>query len=141
MKQRLVLAWPLAALIFLAMDAVWLTLMAPRLYRPEIGMLLRSSFDVLPALLFYVLYVSGMVVFAVGPALAAGRPLAAGWRGAMLGLVSYGAYDLTNQATLQGWSWRVTLADLAWGSLATGAAAVLASQATLAVARMLARRR
>ena len=59
----------------------------------------------------------------------------------MLGLVSYGAYDLTNQATLLGWSWRVTLADLAWGSLATAAAALLASLATLAISRKSAGRR
>ena len=141
MKHRLLIAWLLAALIFLAMDAVWLGLMATRLYRPEIGTLLRSSFDLLPALLFYLLYVSGIVVLAVQPALDAGRPQMAGWRGALLGLVSYGAYDLTNQATLKGWSWRVTLADLAWGSLATGTAAVLATLATLAIMRMLARRR
>jgi len=141
MKHRLLIAWALTALLFLAMDAVWLTLMAPRLYRPEIGTLLRSSFDLLPALLFYLLYVSGIVVLAVQPALEAARPLAAGWRGTLLGLVSYGAYDLTNQATLKGWSWRVTLADLAWGSIATGVAAALASLATLAVVRMLSRRR
>ena len=141
MKHRLLIAWALTALLFLAMDAVWLTLMAPRLYRPEIGTLLRSSFDLLPALLFYLLYVSGIVVLAVQPALEAARPPAAGWRGTLLGLVSYGAYDLTNQATLKGWSWRVTLADLAWGSIATGVAAALASLATLAVVRMLSRRR
>ena len=140
MKHRLLIAWALTALLFLAMDAVWLTLMAPRLYRPEIGTLLRSSFDLLPALLFYLLYVSGIVVLAVQPALEAARPLLAGRRGALLGLVSYGAYDLTNQATLQGWSWRVTLADLAWGSIATGVAAAVASLATLALVRRLARR-
>ncbi len=141
MKLPLATAWALSALIFLGMDAVWLTLMAPRLYRPEIGTLLRSSFDLVPALLFYALYVSGMVVFAVRPALDAGRPLVAGRLGALLGLLCYGTYDLTNQATLVGWTWRVTLADLAWGSFATGTAAALASMATLAIVRRRARRR
>ncbi|MBS0342872.1 MAG: DUF2177 family protein [Proteobacteria bacterium] len=141
MKHPLAMAWTFSALIFLGMDALWLSLMAPRLYRPEIGTLLRGSFDLVPALLFYALYVSGMAAFAVRPALVAGRPLVAGRLGALLGLVSYGTYDLTNQATLVGWTWRVTLADLAWGSLATGAAAALSSMATLAIVHMRLQRR
>ncbi|HYP72077.1 MAG TPA: DUF2177 family protein, partial [Variovorax sp.] len=113
--KPLVLAWLLAALIFLSMDAAWLGVMGPRLYRPELGSLLRESFDVVPALMFYPLYVSGMLCLAIAPALKERSALAAGVRGALLGLVAYGAYDLTNQATLRDWSWRVTLADLAWG--------------------------
>jgi len=140
MTRQLALAWLLAALVFLAMDAVWLTLMTPWLYRAEIGALLRERFDLWPALLFYLLYVSGIVAFAIAPALRLGRARAAGWRGALLGLVAYGAYDLTNQATLRGWSWRVTLADLAWGTVATGLAALAASAACIAWRRAAARR-
>ena len=135
--KPLVLAWLLAALIFLSMDAAWLGVMGPRLYRPELGSLLRESFDVVPALMFYPLYVSGMLCLAIAPALKERSALAAGVRGALLGLVAYGAYDLTNQATLRDWSWRVTLADLAWGCVATAAASSLACGTTLAVLRRL----
>ncbi|SFN41648.1 DUF2177 family protein [Variovorax sp. OV329] len=139
--RSLAIAWLLAAALFLAMDAVWLSLMTPRLYRPEIGGLMRESVDLLAALLFYLLYISGMVMLAIAPALAQARPGGAAWRGALLGLVAYGAYDLTNQATLTGWPWRVTLADLAWGCGATAVAAGLACKATLAIGRRHAARR
>lgn len=141
MKRELALAWPLAALIFLALDAAWLSLMTPLLYRAQIGHLLSDSFDLLAAMLFYVLYLSGMVAFAIAPAIVKRRPLSSGWRGGLLGLVSYGTYDLTNQATLRGWSWLVTLADLAWGTLATAITSILASAGTLAILRLAARRR
>jgi uncharacterized membrane protein len=133
MIRQLAVAWPLAALVFLAMDAVWLSLMAPLLYRPEIGHLLREGFDLSAALLFYLLYVSGMVAFAIAPAISGRQPLHAGWRGALLGAVAYGTYDLTNQATLRDWSWLVTLADLGWGMSATAIASVVASAATSAI--------
>jgi len=119
------LAWILAAFFFLALDAVWLTLMTPRLYQPLIGALLRQPFDMVAAAVFYVVYVSGMVGLAIAPALAARSVRLAAARGAMLGFVAYATYDLTNQATLQGWSWTVTLADLAWGACATAAASAL----------------
>ena len=139
--HRLFLAWLLAATIFLAMDAVWLSVMTPLLYRPEIGGLMRESFDIVAALLFYLLYTVGMSMLAIAPGLSAARASAAAWRGALLGLVAYGAYDLTSQATLHGWPWIVTLADLAWGCVATSAASALSCAATLAIGRRLAARR
>ncbi|MDM0044501.1 DUF2177 family protein [Variovorax dokdonensis] len=119
------LAWILAAVIFLALDAVWLSLMTPRLYQPIIGPLLRQPFDMWAAGFFYVVYISGMVALAISPAFDLKSVGAGAARGAMLGFVAYATYDLTNQATLQGWSWKITLADLAWGTSATGAASAL----------------
>jgi len=112
----------LAAL--LGLDAVWLSTMAERFYRPMLGDLLARDFEVLPALLFYALYVFGVVFLAVVPALRLG-----GWRtalinGAVLGLVAYGTYDFTNQATLRHWPAIVTGLDLAWGTFLTSASAV-----------------
>jgi uncharacterized membrane protein len=123
------IAYPVTAAIFLALDFCWLSLMADRLYRPAIGTLMLERFAPGPAAAFYAIYMVGVVVFAVLPALA-GR----GWpgalaSGALLGLVAYATYDLTNQATLRDWSWQVTLADLAWGSFATALAAAVACQA------------
>lgn len=107
--------WIITALAMLPLDAVWLTLMADPLYRARLGGLLLPAFAPLPAVLFYLLYVTGIVLLV---------PRAgAAWRGGLLGLVAYGTYDLTNQATLAGWSWAVTGADLVWGTLLTGTAA------------------
>ena len=113
------------AIGFLALDSIWLSFAASRLYRPRLGSLLLEQFKVAPAAAFYLIYLAGILVFAVAPALAAGRWTAALWRGAVLGLVAYSTYDLTNQATLRGWSTTVTIADLCWGSFVTATAATI----------------
>ena len=128
------IAYAVTACVFLALDTVWLTLMAERLYRPAIGHLMAERFALAPALLFYVLYVAGIVLFAVAPALQARRGVRhALMLGALLGLLAYATYDLTNQATLQRWPWRVTLLDLAWGTSVTALAAAAAAWATPAL--------
>lgn len=123
------LAWiggyVVTALTFLGLDAVWLSLSASRLYRPKLGNLVREDFSLAPAIAFYLLYVLGILIFAVAPALGTGRWTGALSRGAMLGLVAYATYDLTNQATLRGWSITVTIADLCWGVFVTGTAATV----------------
>jgi len=113
------------AISFLALDSIWLSLAASRLYRPKLGPLLLDQFNLLPAAAFYLIYLAGILVFAVAPALASGRWTTALARGAMLGLVAYSTYDLTNQTTLRGWSPTVTLADLCWGTLVTATAATI----------------
>ncbi|WP_297443643.1 DUF2177 family protein [Acidocella sp.] len=122
MKQLAAL-YVATAMVFLGLDAVWLSTMANRLYKPALQGVLAANFRPVPALLFYMLYIGGIVGFAVLPA---EKPLGALLRGAAFGLVAYATYDLTNQATLARWSTRVTLADLAWGALATAVAAAVA---------------
>lgn len=129
------IAYLAAAAVFLVLDAVWLGAMADRLYRPAIGHLLRERFAPGPAAVFYLLYLTGVVVFAVAPALRSLRWRTAFGHGALFGLVAYATYDLTNQATLEGWSWRVTLADLCWGSWVTAVAAAVGAKAALAFGR------
>lgn len=124
------IAYVATAVVFLALDAVWLTTMADRLYRPELGRLMLERPDIAPAAAFYGIYVVGVLVFAVLPGLESGRWTTALGLGALLGLVAYGAYDLTNQATLRGWSWRVTLADLCWGTFVTAVAAAAGCRVT-----------
>jgi uncharacterized membrane protein len=124
-------AYALTALAFLGLDAAWLTTMADRLYRPALGNLMLEKFALGPAAAFYFLYVAGIVGFAVAPAVAAGSASGALLRGAALGLLAYATYDLTNQATLRGWPWSVTLADMAWGTVATGVAAWIAAAVML----------
>ena len=122
MKTALI-AYGASALAMLALDSVWLTLTSQRLYRAQLGELMRPGFDLPPAALFYLLYVLGIVVFAVQPALAQHSWSAALRLGALLGLVAYATYDLTNQATLRDWPTAITIADLCWGTFLTATAA------------------
>jgi uncharacterized membrane protein len=112
-------------LVFLAVDAVWLTFAAQRLYRPLMGDMLVENFRLVPAVLFYLIYIAGIVVFAISPALATERWTTATGYGALLGLFAYATYDLTNQATLRNWPVPVTIADLCWGTLLTAFAATM----------------
>ena len=126
-------AYGSAALVFLALDAVWLSTMAERLYRPAIGHLMMDKPAFGPAIVFYLLYLVGVVVFAVAPAVASQRWQTALGLGALLGLICYATYDLTNQATLRDWPLRVTLVDLVWGTFVTAVAALAAWRVTLAL--------
>lgn len=122
-------AYAVTALVMLVLDSAWLSLVGPWLYRPLLAPLLRQGFALGPALAFYALYVVGILGLAVAPAQprragqAAGGGSATAARGALLGLVAYATYDLTNQATLRGWPLAITLADLAWGTLLTAISA------------------
>ena len=123
-RQSLI-AYVAALAAFLALDAVWLSVLGPRLYRPALGASMREQPDLLAAALFYLVYLAGVIGFAVRPALGplGGGGATAATRGAAFGLVAYATYDLTNQATLAGWPWHVTLVDLAWGAAVTAAGA------------------
>lgn len=112
-----------SALAMLVLDGLWLTFAANKIYRPHLGDMLADGFRLGPAALFYFLYVAGIVVLAVAPGLKDGWQVAL-WRGLALGLIAYGTYDLTNQATLRHWSTTVTIVDMIWGTLLTGVSAV-----------------
>lgn len=119
------IAYIATGLVFLAVDAVWLTFAAQRLYRPLMGDMLVENFRLVPAVLFYLIYIAGIVVFAISPALATERWTTATGYGALLGFFAYATYDLTNQATLRNWPVPVTIADLCWGTLLTAFAATM----------------
>lgn len=119
------IAYVATGVVFLAIDAVWLTLAAQRLYRPLMGDMLLEGFRLVPAMLFYLIYIAGIVVFAIAPALASERWTTAALHGAFLGLFAYATYDLTNQATLRNWPLAVTVADLCWGTFLTASAATI----------------
>lgn len=122
--MRYLLAYLGSGLVMAVLDAVWLTTVGPRLYRPAIGELLAPEPNLRIAVVFYLLYVAGIVFLAVTPALRDGSAVRALVSGAVLGLVAYATYDLTNQATLRVWPTHVTLIDLAWGTVVTAASAV-----------------
>ncbi len=123
--MKYLIAYLAAGLYMAVVDSVWLTSMI-NVYRQNIGeLLLPDGIRVAPAIAFYLLYIFGIVWFAVSPAIANGGSLqTALLNGALLGLVCYGTYDLTNQATLKVWPTFITLMDLAWGVFLTSTAAV-----------------
>lgn len=129
-----VVAYIASAAVFLGLDAAWLSLAGQRLYRPLLGGMLLPRFSAPPAILFYLIYVAGIVVLAISPALAAGRWRTASLHGALLGLVAYATYDLTNQATLRHWPVLLTWVDLLWGTTLTTVAATLGYCAARALA-------
>lgn len=115
----------LAALV--AVDSVWLKLAYRALYQPRLGHLFAAAPSWVPIVVFYLLYAAGVTLFAALPALRENAPLQRAFLlGAALGLVAYGTYDLTNQATMKAWPAIVTAIDLAWGALLTGLAATAA---------------
>lgn len=123
-----------AALLALALlDSLWLGLIARDFYKARVGQLLleRPLWSV--AILFYLVHAAGIVVFPVSMAASAGSWSVALLWGALFGFFAYAVYDLTNLATLRGWSMAVSLVDLAWGAAATAVAAVAAFLAMRAV--------
>lgn len=110
-------------LAFLVLDAVWLGFAVKRFYKAKLGTLLSPRPNFLVAAAFYMIYAAGIVHFVVMPA-EAGDWTAAAINGAFLGLIAYGTYDMTNQATVEGWPWSVTVVDTAWGAILTGATAM-----------------
>lgn len=121
----------LALFVFLALDSLWLGLVAPRFYEAQIGHLMAASPNFWAAAAFYLIFIFGLVYFVVEPAMKGGE--SAFRRGAFFGLVAYATYDLTNQATLQGWPVLVTAVDIVWGVLICA----LAAQITVWLAKKL----
>ena len=121
--NRLLVAYATTLVVFLGLDFVWLTVMTPRLYQPDLGPLMAAQPNMAAAIVFYGLFIVGLVVFAIVPALERG-----GWRraaslAALFGLLAYATYDLTNLATLRGFTVRLTVADMIWGALVSAVAA------------------
>ncbi|WP_252181393.1 DUF2177 family protein [Azospirillum sp. B4] len=120
---RLMAVYGATLVVFLALDAIWLTRMVG-FYRQVMGDMMAEQPRLAPAAVFYLLMVAGIVFFAVEPALRSDAPLTnALVRGALFGLVSYATYDLTNHATLRLWSARLSAVDMAWGAVLTSLAA------------------
>jgi uncharacterized membrane protein len=108
----------LATLVaFVAIDLVWLGLVARTFYRKYLGFLMAPQVNWTAALIFYLLFVAGLLVFAVVPGLEAGSPKTMLGRAALFGLIAYATYDLTNLATLRDWPVLVTIVDLVWGTV------------------------
>lgn len=110
----------IAALVFSAMDALWLGLVATKFYKSHIGFIMADKPNWIAAVLFYIIFLIGLVVFVINPAESANKALALG---ALFGIVTYATYDLTNQATLAKWPVIVTVVDMIWGAVIAGTTA------------------
>lgn len=120
-----VVAYIATAVVFLGLDALWLSKVALGMYRQELGSLLLDKPNLPIAGAFYLLYVVGIVVLAIVPALESGGWVKALLFGAVLGLVAYGTYDITNLSTLKGWSTKLAIIDIAWGTALTAVSATI----------------
>jgi Predicted membrane protein len=112
------------AIVFFGLDLLWLTVLGIGFYRAEIGHLLLDSPNLVPAGVFYLFYIAGLVGFAVLPAANAQSWVWALVAGVALGLLAYGTYDMTNLSTLKGWSLKISIIDLVWGGFLSGTAAL-----------------
>ena len=121
---RLAALWAICTIVFFALDFAWIATATSRLYRPFLGTLLSEKPTLAVAGVFYLVYVVGIVALAVVPSLQDGNVLGALWRGALLGLLAYATYDLTNLSTIQGWPWQVSAIDLVWGTTLNSVVAV-----------------
>ncbi len=103
--------------IFLLIDLIWLGLVARGFYQRHLGYLFRPQVNWTAAIIFYLLFIVGIIMFAVKPALDAHSPMRALVYGAAFGFFTYATYDLTNLATVKDWPLIVTVVDLIWGTV------------------------
>lgn len=108
--------YAIALPIFFAIDMVWLVVIAQKFYASQIGFIMKTTPNWAAALIFYLLFIAGLVFFVVSPNLAQSSLHRVALVGAFFGLITYATYDLTNLATLKNWPILVTLVDLLWGS-------------------------
>lgn len=125
------IAYAIAAIVFGAMDAVWLSWAGPNLYEPTIGAIMADDFNLGAAAAFYFIYLFGMVYFGIRPGLQSGRASVALTNGALLGGLCYATFDLTSQAVFKVWATHISVMDIAWGAFATGTTCAIATAATL----------
>jgi uncharacterized membrane protein len=121
--MKLVYIYLLTVPIFLGIDMLWLGLVAKDFYRSNLGHLLRSDVNWSAALVFYLLYIAGILIFATLPALERQSLRQAVMLGALFGFFAYATYDLTNLATLKDWPVNVVLVDILWGVVLTASVA------------------
>ena len=134
-KMAFLIAYGVCVLVMGVLDFFWLTTASNGLYQKDLGPLLAENPNMVVAVIFYLTYIVGIQVFAIRPALASGDWKSAALFGALFGFFTYATYDLTNMATMKVWTLRVTLLDIAWGTVLTGITASAGALAALRFAR------
>ena len=120
-----IIAYVSTGIIFLAIDFIWLGVMTPRLYKPQLAAYMTDKFNLLPAILFYVLFTVGLMVLVVFPAVERGSIMRATLMGGLLGLVAYATYDLTNLSSIKNWPLVISVIDITWGTILSAITATL----------------
>ncbi len=123
--KQMVSVYFIALAVFLLADVVWISLIARDFYRKHLGSIISPKVRWAAAVMFYLIYIVGLLVFVIRPAIIGGAPLDALFYGALFGLISYATYDLSNLATIKEWPLVVTAVDLAWGALLGGTVSFL----------------
>jgi uncharacterized membrane protein len=118
--KHMLLLYLITLAVFFLIDMVWLGVVSRGFYRRHLGPFMGPKVVWPAAVLFYLLFIAGLLVFVVRPALVRGEPLQALLLGGLFGLISYATYDLTNLATIKDWPLAVTVVDLAWGTVLGG---------------------
>lgn len=115
-----------AAVLFSLIDFIWLGLVAKKFYTKAIGKLLLNKPNLPAAVIFYLLFIVGLVVFAIVPASQESDPVLNAFRlGALFGFFTYLTYDFTNLATLKGWPVKIVAVDVIWGTVLSSVVAGL----------------
>ena len=117
--------YSIAIVVFFAIDMVWLGLVAKNFYSQQIGFIMKSNVNWAAAIIFYLLFVVGLVLFVISPAVQKQSWVYALTFGALFGLITYATYDLTNLATLKDWPLLVTVVDLIWGTVLAASVSVI----------------
>jgi len=125
--MQLIAAYVTTLIVFGLIDAAWLGTMGNVLYRPTLGDILLTNLRIGPAIVFYLLFPIGIVVFAVMPAIKSGALSAAIAYGLLFGAIAYATYDLTNYATLRNWNLQLTVVDIVYGAVTTAVAGTCAA--------------
>ena len=120
MTKSLIISFIFVSTIFLIIDVLWLSITVKSLYRPALGDLLKDKPVMWAAVLFYIIYMIGLALIILKPALANDSILQALWTGVVFGVVAYGTYNLTNMATVKNWSASIVCIDMLWGGFLTG---------------------
>jgi uncharacterized membrane protein len=111
--------------VFFAIDMVWLGLVAKNFYSKQIGFLMKTDVNWPAAIIFYLLFIVGLVLFVIAPALEKHSWVNALLFGVLFGLITYATYDLTNLATIKNWPFLVTIVDLIWGMVLAALVSVI----------------
>ena len=121
--MKLIISYALTTLVFFAIDLTWIGLVAKKFYWENLDGLLKDDVNWIAALIFYLLYIAGIFVFAILPAVESDSFKSALFYGALFGFFCYATYDLTNLATLKGFPLKVVVVDMIWGTILTASVA------------------
>lgn len=117
--------YAIALPVFFAIDMIWLGLLAKNFYRAQIGALIKPDVNWVATIIFYLIFIAGLVTFVVAPAMEKTSWTHALLFGALFGLVCYATYDLTNLAVAKNWPLLVTIVDLIWGAVLAASVSVI----------------